>query len=357
MPSRQRDNSRAGSMFEQAPDPHEVDSQIYGSITDPKILALADERKTIRAIPLQQIAPDPAQPRRIVPSKVLKAAQGKSVTEMIQMWLDMAEQESGRPFNLAGYLGALPDFERPADPTPIEARLIDVVSLAARIAEEGLENQLGIYRTAQGYAINQGEKRWLAHHILHFYTGDEKYTRVKAEVIDAPSVWRQASENGARSNLNAVGMARQLARLVMDIYQRAGVQFRPFEEYAGQCDRHYYAQVADGEQFRIPRGWGEPIMAAMGIKDPSQLRQYRAILKAHDELWTRADDENWAEGAIRAAMKTKRSTVTTVTVSKPVRLKASPEAWARVRALHPDAEDQVLLENIIAFYLDRNRKG
>ena len=69
----------------------------------------------------------------------------------------------------------------------------------------------------------------------------------------------------------------------------------------GQCDRVFYAQVEDGNEWRIPRGQGDRLMNALGFKNKRQLRDYRALLRLDDEGWNYADDNNISEGELRHA--------------------------------------------------------
>lgn len=270
-----------------------------------------------RSIPLADILPDPAQPRRAVPSVARRLWDGQSnaesISAMLGAWVGLAEAELHAPLQI--YIAAEPpeDYRRPEideATTPTAFKLFMLADLANDIFAKGLNDPISINAVEGGYRTEYGERRWLAHWWLYLATSDEKWTKINAFVRDEFDVWRQASENGARQQLNAVSKARQLARLLMDIY-KSEVIFKSYAELvpAGGYDRAYYAQVADGEQFRIPRGWGEKIVAAMGLPNTTQLRQYRALLRLPDDIWVKGDDESWAEGALRP------HTVTTVTVS------------------------------------------
>ena len=68
---------------------------------------------------------------------------------------------------------------------------------------------------------------------------------------------------------------------------------------SGGSERDYYAQVADGNEFRVPRGEGERLLNAMGLKNPTQIRQYRQLLRLPDDVWQDADDKNLTEGEVR----------------------------------------------------------
>jgi hypothetical protein len=122
--------------------------------------------------------------------------------------------------------------------------------------------------------------------------------------VDVVDVWRQASENGVRANLNAIGRARQLALLLMEIHRPKGSAFHSYDEMVepNGVDRSYYSQVADGNSYPFT-GHGEALLNAMGLKQSSQLREYRELLRLPDEVWRIADDLNWPQGRLRALMR------------------------------------------------------
>jgi hypothetical protein len=275
--------------------------------TDPGFQPGIGKTMKARPIAIEEILPDPAQPRRAVPSAARAMWDGQSnadsISAMLSEWVRLAEIEMAQVLEIyiaadppEGY--ALPEVEEAV--APITFKLMKLVNLANDIFLNGLNDPISINSVEGGYRTEYGERRWLAHWWLFIATGDSKWTKINAFVRDEFSVWRQASENGAREQLNAIGLARQLARLLMDIY-KGDVQFQSFSEMvqASGCDRAYYAQVADGDQFRVPRGWGEKIVAAMGLSNTQMLRQYRALLRLPDAIWIQGDDLNWTENALR----------------------------------------------------------
>jgi len=94
--------------------------------------------------------------------------------------------------------------------------------------------------------------------------------------------------------------------LLMDLYQRQmGEKFRTYEQLVGQgdCDRAFYAQVADGNAYPTPKGTGEAVLTAGGFKTSSQMREHRDLLRLPDEVWRLADDLNWTQGRIRQLVR------------------------------------------------------
>lgn len=283
----------------------------------------ANSVESIGLVSIFEITPDPAQPRRVVPNTVRSRAEwngGPETTKgLFDAWIDAFAEESDMDSRTARMIVGRLLEGKPLDEDdmyqdgseaerhmgPVTASLLAVVDLAASIRRDGLINPATLYQTdpaappgQSGYRIETGERRWLAFHLLYTFTGDTKWNKMPAQIVGAPSVWKQAVENNARMELTAIGKARQLAILVMDLYAQAGHEFQPYEAF--DHDRHFYAQVADGNiAFRIPKGKGEEIMQAMGLKSPKRLGQFRALLRLPDELWSQADDENWSEGFIR----------------------------------------------------------
>jgi hypothetical protein len=252
--------------------------------------------------------------------------------ELFNKWLEQIELLKGRAFDLDAYLkssetersvedergkGINPDFEPMG---AVESSFLRLLELAASIRREGLTNAITILRAAKDHVIETGERRWLAYHLLHLHFGDddtEDWSKIPARVMNERNVWRQASENNARKNLNAIARARQLSILLMDLH--GWDKFQPIENFANEQD--FYAQVEDGNEWRIPRGKGEQLLTAMGLNNQTQLRQYRSILRASHDLWQLADDNDLSEFEIRTEMQNpsigekKSHTVTGVTVS------------------------------------------
>ncbi|MEO8608882.1 MAG: ParB N-terminal domain-containing protein [Chloroflexota bacterium] len=271
-----------------------------------------------RPVSIFEIVPDAKQPRRQIPSTVRQHWNGdtQTLSDMFVAWVELFAEESGRTFDdietfinqvLAGeevspaevYTGEVADSKR--NWGVIGGSLMAVVNLAAEIRRDGLTNPITVVRVGNQFLIETGERRWLAFHLLHIFLGvsSNAWTTIPAREVKESSVWRQASENTAREQLNAISMARQLAILLMDLI--SDEDFLTFDEVVEgfPCDRAYYAQVSDGNRYRIPRGKGEQLVNAMGVKNPEMLRRYRDLLRLPDEIWMLADDLDWEEGFIR----------------------------------------------------------
>lgn len=303
----------------------QVADEIYGPSKGP---ALESGRVVARPTPLNEIWADVKQPRRAVPASIRLHWDGNpgQVATLLDEWRMAGERLVGQTFEPDRLIKGLGEG-MPLDEWPALARdYVELCRLAASIRTDGLLNPINVAQIGPRTMIIAGERRWLAYWLLAGYTGDTSWLRIPAQTIsDVDHVWKQAAENTARRQLNAIGMARQLALLVMAT--RKGDPYQEFDEVVtpGVCDRRYYAQVADGNVHRIPKGMGERIEAAMGIS-MNQIRQYRALLRltdddqVNDALWLRADVEDWGEGTLR-------NTVTGVTVSALRDIVTGTDEW------------------------------
>lgn len=303
----------------------EVDAMMYGDI-----LAVDALRMEATPTDIFSIRADLIQPRRAIASEFRRLWDGSadSVATLFSQWYQAAKRErqlAAAPnremtesekkkyaqFDLFAYLESSDDStDSEMVPGPLEAGFLQIVNLASSIRRDGLINPITIAPSGgEQYRVETGERRWLAYHLLHaLYTGRdgrpderEQWRRIPARIVQEASVWRMANENNQRANLNAISKARQLALLLFDIHQARGRAFRSYAEMvdAAACDRAFYAQIADGEQFRIPRGEVDKVLNAMGFGSSSQLREYRDLLRLPDEVWTWADDLNWTQGRLR----------------------------------------------------------
>ena len=271
-------------------------------------------------IDLREIWADVAQPRRAVPVTIGLHRTGDplEVAPLLQAWQTAAEMAAETTIDVPALLRGEGEGLTTDNWTSVTQDFIDLVRLAQDIAAVGLTNPITVINADGHHLIETGERRWLAFHLLALHMGDQ-WQRIPAQISDGRDfVWRQATENTKRRSLNAIGMARQLALLIMAARDKIGQGYADYSELVkeGTCDRRYYAQVADGQVHRLPRGMGERIQSAMGL-GMEQLSQYRRLLKLFDDeqvndvLWVRADAENWPENALREI-----ATLTAVKVSE-----------------------------------------
>lgn len=271
-------------------DPHEAARQTWGGDESTRLDTLRGQRsERIHLLPITDIVPDLHQPRRAVPSSVraVEPAARYGIS-----WLQAWSDQIG--FHLSGLTQDIIDgqWEAPDgfEARPVEQSWLALLDLAGSIRRDGLSNPISVARQDNLYVIETGERRWLAYCLLQAYYGDD-YLKIPARIVERFDVWRQASENNARSDLNAIGRTRQFAILLMDL---AGIeQFQPFEVFAHERD--FYAQVAD---ISVPYGRGSQLLGAMGLRSRSQLSSYRRFLDLPPDVWLTADDESWSEAQL-----------------------------------------------------------
>ncbi|MDX1992780.1 MAG: hypothetical protein SF029_10330 [bacterium] len=287
-----------------------VDSAIFGDI------AKVDARsERIQLVGIFEIKPDPKQPRRAIPSEVREQWNGNlsTIGELFDIWLDAIHKERGWPFPLDEHMLQQPDKDgRLEDPGPIETAFLQLIELAISIRhQKGLTNPITVipvkndFGIVNHYQLETGERRWLSYHLLNGYfdgrpgTPDERglWSKIPAREMKGLDIWRQATENTARANLNAIARARQFALLMMDLLSRNDNDqktFKPFEAFAHE--REFYAQVADS---RLPHGRSEQLLTAMGFTHRNAIKRYRDLLTLPNDVWKAADDTNCPESILR----------------------------------------------------------
>lgn len=282
-----------------------ADAALYGSVG-----VRESGRVVIKPVDIMDIWPDLAQPRRAIPLAVRGQWHGNPlhVIEVLDTWQRMAESAGGSSLDIVDILqGRGEGFDTPEN--PIAEAFIDLLRLAASIFADGLTNAITIAPGKDKFLIETGERRWLAHHLLYHHI-DEKFGKILAREVQR-DVWRQATENNQRRKLNAIEMARQLALLVMDMYEGdRNTSFDSLEMMMRDgCDRYFYAQVAQGRLWKVKDGFAERVQAAMGLTSYRMVAAYRNLLrltdddKLNDEIWIRADMENWSEFRIRTHLE------------------------------------------------------
>lgn len=280
----------------------EADAALYGS----KVELPASGRVVAKPIQIEKVWPDVTQPRRAIPAGMRGDWMGSplEVGGVIGRWRMEALAPLGQGVTEKDFIRAN-DKAAGVDASTLPALTADyleLLSLAGDIHRHGLENPIAVIEDGGRYVIESGERRWVAHHILT-RAGFSGFDKIPARIQPVSGkVWRQASENGIRKPLNAIGLARQLALLIMDMYEGDdGVSFDDYETLVlpGECDRKFYAQVANGNIWRIKKGFSQRILDATGLKSRHQISQYRNLLSIDDELWMQADAENWTENHIR----------------------------------------------------------
>ncbi len=151
-------------------------------------------------IPIQLVRPDPEQPRRLLSTDLAQSlAAGSS------------------PFDILEQLRA-----RSKRNKWVRVRLHELDALAQSIADDGLMQPIRVIRDSDDrYRIEEGERRWWAHHIL-VQQGKEQFQHIAAFVLDKDGasrglLRRRVAENVQRSGFTAIELARAMANRIQEI--------------------------------------------------------------------------------------------------------------------------------------------
>lgn len=161
---------------------------------------MPENEQTTRLIPIHQIRPDPAQPRELLPPDL------------------SAELATGAsPIDILVQLHARSVHNR-----WLRQRLSELDALAHSIGEDGLMNPIRVFSDGNDrYTIEEGERRWWAHHIL-VAQGKEQFETIAAFVVEPISassglLRRRVAENVLRSDFTAIELARAMASRIQEI--------------------------------------------------------------------------------------------------------------------------------------------
>ena len=262
----------------------------------------------VMSIVLDRIRPDPAQPRRVLPEAIRSEflAGHINARQALERWEAMASEEAvrlGRPRpDWHTLLERNPDdraedtlgMDPPGQPGPEEELLRSIVATAATIRHGGQVSPITVAEVDNGsyYRIETGERRYWAHHWLNMWVSND-FDQIQCIVVEAASPWRQAAENTSREELSAMALARQLATLLLDLY---GIQ----PDYSQSIPNSWYRQALD---YRVPRGEGENLRAALGGVQRSQFNRIQALLRLPDAVWELADRYRLEEKRLRYVLK------------------------------------------------------
>lgn len=268
---------------------------------------LRDHGLRVERIAISLIRPDAAQPRRVLPETIHRAFHNQEITpvQALKQYIEkvrIAARQKGRPFeNLLDLLIAGEEQERASELTPLEQDLRELTNLAVTLRQDGQVNPLTIVDHSQGaiptYIIETGERRYWANYIdMEFipgYQGDGMIPCILLQPHQA-SVFRQAKENTSRAGLNAIGMARQAALLLLAVH---GVH-----PPAGCVTNDFYRQALDLD-LRNKREYTTDVLSAMGGISRSRLSHFKALLGLPDEAIELADRYNLEERLLRYVLQ------------------------------------------------------
>lgn len=161
---------------------------------------MSENEPTTRLIPICQIRPDPAQPRKFLPPDLAaRLASGASPIEILDQLRARAERDRAT-----------------------RERLLELDALAHSIETDGLMNPIRVIPDGNDrYRIEEGERRWWAHHVLA-QQGKEQFQNIAAFVVEQGSessglLRRRVAENVLRSDFTAIELACAMAERMREI--------------------------------------------------------------------------------------------------------------------------------------------
>lgn len=226
-------------------------------------------------IPLNRIHPDPKQPRRLLPVDLAEAlVAGTAPLDILSQLRSRSKRDKS-----------------------IHERLEELDGLADSIAADGLMQPIRVIEDeANSYRIEQGERRWWAHHIL-VGRREGRFESIPAFVISkhhaekSGVLRRQVAENVLRSGFTAIELARAMATRMEEIaLEEPTLARREIEKRVGKENamsdrrvRQYLALLtlpAEVQEFaQLLRLTESSLRSLVAIKDPArQVAAARALI-------------------------------------------------------------------------------
>lgn len=263
----------------------------------------------VQLILLDQVRPNPVQPRRVFPEPFYQRFNSSNLTpsQVLREFIEYVKsvaRKNGRPFTNPSDLLDDPDKDVVNDHTewtPEEIVLYDLTVLAMTIRDDGQVNPLTVVDITKGvvpaFEIETGERRFWATCLLRdFIPGYESDGTIPCIVVPAEraSVFRQARENTARTGLSAVAMARQAALLLLYVHD--------YEIPNSVVTYDFYRQALELDLRKKREHMGD-VLSAMGGIDKARFSQYKALLQLSDDALELADRHNIDEFRLRWLLK------------------------------------------------------
>ncbi len=238
-------------------------------------------------LPLDLIEPDPNQARWVLPPDIrAKFIAGElTAAAALKQWQKLVERQRSH----AG--------KAVASDLPEARKLDEIIALANSIRAGGQVNPITVVRRGEKLRIETGERRFWAHVWLVAMENDPDAAQVPATVQAALDPFRQAVENLHAAPLNAIGLAREVARLLL----ASGSNPAPGQDSAEVLDLAVYRNLA---KQRVPPGGWRRIEEAMG-KTADHLARYLRLLLLPDEAIVVADRNDLSEKHLRPVMEIK----------------------------------------------------
>jgi ParB-like chromosome segregation protein Spo0J len=261
----------------------------------------------VEYINLLLVYPDPVQPRRILPERIYqqfwaeRLTQTQALKELVSL-AQIAARQNGRPFkSVTELLSSDEEEDNPPTLTHEEQLVKDLVNLAVTIRDDGQVNPLTVVNVSQGasiqYRIETGERRYWATWLLQeFFPGYSHDGKIPCIVVphETASAFRQAKENTARTGLNAIAMARQVALLLLTVHE--------YQIPIGPVSMGFYRQALDLD-LRGKREYTAEIYSALGGISKQRFHQYKSLLQLCDEAVEIADRQNIDDLRLRCLLQ------------------------------------------------------
>lgn len=257
---------------------------------------------------LDRVRPDPAQPRHVLPDAIRgEFLSGRiNARQALERWEALVVDEvsrRGRPRpDWQALLERNPedrdedrgDVDPPGRAGAEEEMLRSIVATAATIRYGGQVSPITVVEIDGGsyYRIETGERRYWAYQWLNIWISSG-FDQIQCIVVPDASPWRQAAENTSREGLSSIALARQLATLLLDMYD-----IRP--DYSRPIPNDWYRKALE---YRVPRGEGAALRAALGGIERSQFSRIQAILRLSDPVWELVDRYRLEEKHLRYVLK------------------------------------------------------
>ncbi len=315
-----------------------------GDLAEPVQEILGRGVKVVNIV-LERIRPDAAQPRRVLPESIrYEFLMGHiNARQALERWEALVAEEAkqlGRPRpDWKALLDRTPEdrseetlqVDSPGHPGPEEEALSSIVATAATIRHGGQVSPITVLEIDNGsyYRIETGERRYWAHHWLNMWVGNG-FEQIQCIIVPDASPWRQAAENSSRESLSAMAMARQLATLLLDLHD-----IRP--DYTKPIPNNWYRQALE---YRVPRGEGANLRAALGGIERSQFSRIQALLKLPDPVWELSDRYRLEEKRLRYVLKVEDESLQLLLVRTIIDHNLSAE---RVQRIVESGQLQILL--------------
>lgn len=237
---------------------------------------MADQNLAGQLIPIDQIRPDPSQPRKLLPPDLLELL-----------------ATGGASFDVLDQLRARAEHNK-----WIRERLAELDVLAHSICEDGLMNPIRVIADGdERYRIEEGERRWWVHQIL-VQQGKDQFQNIAAFVVEQDSessglLRRRVAENVLRSDFTAIELARAMASRVQEIL-------------AGEPD--------------TKRGDAERRVGSENGMSDRRVRQFVALLTLSPEVQELAQQARLSESSLRRIVGIKDAAQQLAAVQELMRL-------------------------------------